>query len=63
VDELRGRLKELDRSKTYVLFCAIGLRGYVAHRILLQNGFKSKNFSGGYAIYAQTVGARSAAPA
>jgi len=51
VDELRGRLKNLDRAKTYVLFCAIGLRGYIAYRILVQNGFKAKNFSGGYEIY------------
>jgi len=51
VDELRGSLKDLDRSKQYILFCGIGLRGYIAHRVLVQNGFKSKNFSGGYEIY------------
>jgi NADPH-dependent 2,4-dienoyl-CoA reductase/sulfur reductase-like enzyme/rhodanese-related sulfurtransferase len=51
LDELRERLKDLDRTKTYVLFCAIGLRGYIACRILVQNGFEAKNFSGGYEIY------------
>jgi NADPH-dependent 2,4-dienoyl-CoA reductase/sulfur reductase-like enzyme/rhodanese-related sulfurtransferase len=51
VDELRGRLTELDREKTYILFCAIGLRGYVAYRILKQNGFRAKNLSGGYSLF------------
>jgi NADPH-dependent 2,4-dienoyl-CoA reductase/sulfur reductase-like enzyme/rhodanese-related sulfurtransferase len=51
LDELRERLKDLDRTKTYVLFCAIGLRGYIACRILVQNGFEAKNFSGGYELY------------
>jgi len=45
---LRARLDKLDKSKTYVPFCAIGLRGYIACRILTQNGFKAKNLSGGY---------------
>ncbi|MBA4367818.1 MAG: CoA-disulfide reductase [Desulfobacterium sp.] len=51
VDELRNRLDELDREKTYILFCGIGLRGYVAYRILKQNGFSSKNLSGGYTLF------------
>jgi len=46
--ELRDRLGELDRSKTYVVYCAVGMRGYLAHRILSQHGFRSKNLSGGY---------------
>jgi len=46
--ELRQRMGELDKSKTYVPFCAIGLRGYIACRILTQNGFNAKNLSGGY---------------
>lgn len=51
LDELRDRLGELDKSKTYIPYCAVGLRGYLAHRILAQNGFKSKNLSGGYKTY------------
>jgi rhodanese-related sulfurtransferase len=51
VDKLRSRLNDLDREKTYILFCAIGLRGYVAYRILNQNGFKAKNLSGGYSLF------------
>ncbi len=54
IDDIRDRLRELDRDKTYILFCAIGLRGYVGYRILTQNGFKAKNFSGGYEIYKNT---------
>jgi NADPH-dependent 2,4-dienoyl-CoA reductase/sulfur reductase-like enzyme/rhodanese-related sulfurtransferase len=49
--ELRDRLGELDKGKTYILYCAVGLRGYLAHRILAQNGFKSKNLGGGYTTY------------
>ena len=45
--ELRGRLHELDRSKTYITVCQIGQRGYLACRILIQNGFSAKNLSGG----------------
>jgi rhodanese-related sulfurtransferase len=48
LNELRGRLNELDRSKRYIPYCAIGLRGYLGHRILVQNGFRSRNLSGGY---------------
>ena len=55
VNELRGRLNELDRSKSYIPFCAIGLRGYLGHRILVQNGFKSRNLSGGYKTYKVTT--------
>lgn len=48
VDELRAGLGTLDRDKDYIAFCAVGMRGYLAHRILVQNGFKSKNLSGGF---------------
>jgi rhodanese-related sulfurtransferase len=48
---LRTKLSELDRDKRYIPFCAIGLRGYLGYLILRQNGFKSKNLSGGYKTY------------
>jgi len=51
IDELRNRLNELDKQKTYIPFCAVGFRGYLGHRILVQNGFKSKNLSGGFVTY------------
>lgn len=37
--EIRDRLGELDPEKTYITFCAIGVRAYNAARILMQNGF------------------------
>ncbi len=37
--QLRGRLKELDKSKTIITFCAIGVRSYNAARILMNSGF------------------------
>ncbi|MDT8716279.1 DsrE/DsrF/DrsH-like family protein [Clostridium sp. 19966] len=48
VDELRDRMKELDKGKEILEYCQVGLRGYIASRILIQNGFKVKNISGGY---------------
>jgi NADPH-dependent 2,4-dienoyl-CoA reductase/sulfur reductase-like enzyme/rhodanese-related sulfurtransferase len=51
IDELRSRLSELDKQKTYIPFCGIGFRGYLGHRILVQNGFKSRNLSGGFSTY------------
>ncbi len=49
--ELRSRVNELDPGKNYILFCAIGLRGYVGYRILSQKGFKAQNLSGGYKTF------------
>ena len=49
VDELREHLDELPKDKLIIVSCAVGLRGYVAYRILVQNGFKNvRNLSGGY---------------
>jgi NADPH-dependent 2,4-dienoyl-CoA reductase/sulfur reductase-like enzyme/peroxiredoxin family protein/TusA-related sulfurtransferase/rhodanese-related sulfurtransferase len=52
LDKLRGRLNELPRQKNIYIFCGVGLRGYVATRILKQNGFeKVYNLSGGLKVY------------
>ncbi len=51
IDELRGRLGELDKSKTYIAFCAVGIRSYLAYRILIQNGFDARNLAGGFRTY------------
>lgn len=48
VDNLRKRLQELDKNKEIIEYCQVGLRGYIASRILSQNGFKVKNVTGGY---------------
>ncbi|MEG1615346.1 MAG: FAD-dependent oxidoreductase [Bacteroidales bacterium] len=52
VDELRSRLHEIPTDKAVYVYCAIGLRGYLASRILMQNGFEEvKNLSGGCKLY------------
>ena len=52
LDELRERAGELDKNKHIIVYCAVGLRGYVGERILRQLGFKKVyNFSGGYTTY------------
>jgi len=52
VDELRENLHKIPKDKDLYVYCQVGLRGYIACRILMQNGFKSvKNLSGGYKIY------------
>lgn len=55
VNELRDNLGSLNRDKTYLVFCQVGLRGYLAYRILVQNGFKVKNLDGGYRLWSHTV--------
>lgn len=56
IDDLRDRLDELDGDKTYVTYCAVGYRAYLAYRILTQRGFKALNLSGGYETYTTTKG-------
>lgn len=51
LDELRDLLAEMDMDKHYIPFCAAGLRAYLGHRILVQNGLQSRNLSGGYITY------------
>jgi NADPH-dependent 2,4-dienoyl-CoA reductase/sulfur reductase-like enzyme/rhodanese-related sulfurtransferase len=51
LDDLRDRLDQFDPGKTYIPYCAVGYRGYLAHRILVQNGFRCLNLSGGIKTY------------
>ncbi|MEN6412738.1 MAG: DsrE/DsrF/DrsH-like family protein [Veillonellales bacterium] len=52
LDELRERLAEVPQVKDVVVFCQVGLRGYLAYRILVQHGFDQvRNLSGGYKTY------------
>jgi NADPH-dependent 2,4-dienoyl-CoA reductase/sulfur reductase-like enzyme/rhodanese-related sulfurtransferase len=57
VDELRDRLEDLPRDRELLVFCQVGLRGYVAARLLGQMGFRVRNLSGGYRRYAMWKGA------
>ena len=47
---------ELDKSKPVYVTCQVGLRGYIACRILSQNGFECYNLSGGYSLYRSIFG-------
>ncbi|RKF18539.1 CoA-disulfide reductase [Alginatibacterium sediminis] len=48
LDQLRDRLDELPKDMEILIYCFVGLRGYVAYRQLANQGFKAKNLSGGY---------------
>jgi len=52
VDGIRNHLDEIPKDKNIYIYCAVGLRGYLAARVLMQNGFdKVFNLSGGYKLY------------
>jgi len=52
--ELRTRVQELDKDKTYIVYCQVGLRGYVAYRMLVNLGYKAVNLDGGYKLWEPT---------
>ena len=45
--QLRSRLNELPKDEEINVICRSGQRAYIATRILLHNGFKAKDVSGG----------------
>lgn len=52
LDELRRRLTEIPTGKTILLYCAIGLRGYLGLKTLLMKGYSNVyNLLGGYKTY------------
>jgi NADPH-dependent 2,4-dienoyl-CoA reductase/sulfur reductase-like enzyme/rhodanese-related sulfurtransferase len=51
VDTLRENLDFFDKNKKYVIYCQVGLRGYLAQRILRNNGIYSVNLNGGYGLW------------
>ena len=54
--QLRDRMGELPAGKKVILtYCKVGLRGYVAQRILAQNGFQTANLTGGYTTWEASV--------
>ena len=56
VNHLREQLDELDTKRPIVVFCQVGIRGYIAYRILKQHGFTYvRNLSGGYKTYSWAV--------
>ncbi|MEN9352978.1 MAG: hypothetical protein RL318_303 [Fibrobacterota bacterium] len=47
--EIRNRLAEVPRDRPVLLYCGVGLRGYLSERILRQEGFTDiGNLSGGW---------------
>ncbi|WP_187263013.1 CoA-disulfide reductase [Pontibacter beigongshangensis] len=63
LDQLRDRLDELPADETIYLYCQAGMRGYLASRILQENGFTVINLDGGYKTYAAAKSERSLAKA
>lgn len=62
LDGLRESLAKLPKDRPLYVFCQIGLRGYLAARILSQNGFADvHNLSGGYRLWAEIEKDRAAA--
>ncbi len=51
VDDLRCRINELSSARPIVTYCQVGMRGYLATRILRQSGFNASNLGGGYKTY------------
>ncbi|MCG8308038.1 MAG: FAD-dependent oxidoreductase [Cytophagales bacterium] len=52
LDQLRENLDALDKQKPTILYCAKGLRGYLATMILENNGFENVyNLGGGFSTW------------
>jgi rhodanese-related sulfurtransferase len=59
--ELRGRLDEVREAaagRPVRVMCASGVRSYLAHRVLAENGFDSATLSGGILTLRTALGAR-----
>lgn len=56
LDQIRDRMTEIPKDKMVYTFCAVGLRGYLAYRILAQHGYEQlRNLSGGLKTYQAAV--------
>lgn len=49
--DIRERLHDIPKDKTVYVSCQVGLRGYLASRILSENGYEVKNVDGGWKTY------------
>lgn len=56
LDDLRNRLTEIPKDQTIYVSCQVGLRGYLATRILNNHGYKVKNVDGGWKTYSSVYG-------
>lgn len=56
LDELRDRIAEVPKDHPVYVFCAVGLRGYLAYRILSQHGYDNvRNLVGGIKTYRAAI--------
>ena len=58
--QLRNRISELSQDKELIVYCQVGLRAYIAARILQQRGYIAKVIAGGYKHYASVTNAQAA---
>ncbi len=58
LENLRGNIDKLDKSKPVYVLCRSGLRSYIACRILMGHGFDAYNLSGGYRLYESIINDR-----
>ncbi|MCM3764583.1 CoA-disulfide reductase [Neobacillus niacini] len=56
LNDLRNKLSELPKDQTIYVSCQVGLRGYLASRILKHNGFNVKNVDGGWKTFSSVFG-------
>jgi NADPH-dependent 2,4-dienoyl-CoA reductase/sulfur reductase-like enzyme/peroxiredoxin family protein/rhodanese-related sulfurtransferase/TusA-related sulfurtransferase len=60
LQQLRQRADEIPRGKPVITYCGVGLRAYLAERILAQKGFADvRNLSGGYKTWEHAMGKQS----
>jgi CoA-disulfide reductase len=62
LDQLRDRLADIPRDRPVYVSCQVGLRGYLAARILAQHGYRVKNLDGGYKTYSYAAREKSRPP-
>ena len=56
LDDLRDSLGRLPRDREILVYCRVGLRGYIGARILSQHGFRAQNLSGGLVTWSTALG-------
>lgn len=56
LNEIRKRLHEIPKDQPIYVSCQVGLRGYIASRILKNNGYNVKNVDGGWKTYSTVYG-------
>lgn len=56
LSELRDRLSEIPGDQEIAVSCQVGLRGYIAARMLSQSGYRVRNVDGGYKTYSAIAG-------